>query len=284
MSDPENKPTADRLEISSATGDVVANYQFGTAVSKPFVHPLVTPAGAVLTALEPADHVWHRGLWYTIKFINGTNFWEEHPPFGVQVSRAKPTKETTAPGLTRIQHELEWRSDATGPVLHESRTILFRAADADGVGVIDWSTSLHALQDLKLDRTPYTTWGGYGGLTFRGSSELRDVTYETPDGARPQGIAGERHDWVILRATAGQGTGRRVSFAMVDHPSNPRSPSPWYCRGNPGYTFFNAAFLFHELMVVKAGKSLKFRYRLAYRDGEWTNDAFARWAESFRKE
>jgi hypothetical protein len=50
---------------------------------KPYVHPLATPAGRVLTRVEPDDHPWHRGLWFTIKYVNGENFWEEDPPYGV---------------------------------------------------------------------------------------------------------------------------------------------------------------------------------------------------------
>ena len=35
--------------------------------------------------------------------------------------------------------------------------------------VIDWATTLTPDIDVTLDRTPYTTWGGYGGLSFRGT-------------------------------------------------------------------------------------------------------------------
>ena len=50
---------------------------------RPFVHPLRTPAGAVLSAEAPADHPWHHGLWSTVKFVNGENFWEEYDEYGL---------------------------------------------------------------------------------------------------------------------------------------------------------------------------------------------------------
>jgi Methane oxygenase PmoA len=34
---------------------------------KPYFHPLLGPAGVPLTIYEPYDHLWHRGLWFTIK-------------------------------------------------------------------------------------------------------------------------------------------------------------------------------------------------------------------------
>ena len=49
---------------------------------RPYVHPLTTPAGSVLSVEAPADHPWHHALWFTIKFVNGENFWEEYGEFG----------------------------------------------------------------------------------------------------------------------------------------------------------------------------------------------------------
>ena len=39
--------------------------------------------GAVLTRDAPEDHPWHHGLWFTIKFVDDDNFWEEMAPYGV---------------------------------------------------------------------------------------------------------------------------------------------------------------------------------------------------------
>ena len=48
------------------------------AQGKPYFHPLATPGGTLLTDLRPTDHPWHRGLWFSWKFINGLNYWEEN--------------------------------------------------------------------------------------------------------------------------------------------------------------------------------------------------------------
>ena len=57
---------------------------------KPFFHPLCTPAGHCISIFEPHDHPWHRGLWFTIKLINGENFWEENVEHGVQKTLSPP--------------------------------------------------------------------------------------------------------------------------------------------------------------------------------------------------
>ena len=259
----------DRVEVGAC-----ATYLYGPSLPKPCVHPLVTPRGHVLSGFEMSDHVWHRGLWFTIKFVNGTNFWEEHAPFGVQVTRAQPACELLAPRTLRTTHHLTWTSETTGAVIDESRVLTFR-----GDGVIDWAAQLRAKKDVTLDRTPYTTWGGYGGLAFRAARELHDVNFLLPSGDVATALTGQPHDWTVMQGMVDGGTERRVSIGMIDHPANPRAPSPWYCKSGSGFTYMNPALLFHEPMSIKAGDELRLRYRVMYRDGLWTRDEFAALAQ-----
>jgi hypothetical protein len=268
----------DRIELAQGAESASAVYQYSSKLPKPCVCPLFTPAGHQLGGFEMSDHVWHRGLWFTIKFINGSNFWEERPPFGVQVSQAQPLCKLIEPQTIQIAQSLDWNAEATGTVFCEKRTLVFRP------GSIDWSTELAAAQDLTLDRTPYTTWGGYGGLAFRGARELHGANYLVPSGEAKPALIGERHDWAVLQAKVDHGVDQRVSLGMIDHPANPRGQSPWYCKAENGYILMNAAFLFHEPMAVKKGEILRFRYRIHYRDGLWQPAEFAALARAFREE
>jgi hypothetical protein len=260
-----------------------ATYRYDASLPKPCVHPLTTPAGVVLTGFEMSDHVWHRGLWFTIKFINATNYWEEHAPFGRQLTVAPPHARFLPDTTVELRHEQEWSSDATGRVLLESRMMRFHAEAA--IRFVDFSTSLTAQQDLLLDRTPYTTWGGYSGLTYRASRELHNGTFILPSGEKASVVAGDRHPWLMLHALADGGPGRKVSLGIIDHPSNPRSDGSggaWYGKAEANYTFFNAAFLFHESMRLAKGQSLNFRYRVIYADSHVAPDHFNALANAFR--
>lgn len=272
------------LEIHQRPGAATlapfGTYRCEPALPKPAVHPLHSPAGVVLSGFEMSDHVWHRGLWFTIKFINGENFWEEGESTGIQQSQGEPTCELLGDDRSRLRHHLRWTSKSTGPVIDERRTIEF--ASRDDLYVIDWTSELTALADLKLDRTPYTTWGGYGGLAFRASRELHDTTFLLPNGEAVAALTGQPHDWTVMQSSVDGGSKRRVSIGFVDHPSNPRSPSPWYNKGAGGFTFANAAFLFHEPMDLAKGRTLAFRYRIFIRDGAFTVDEFAALAKSYR--
>ena len=270
-----------RIDIHLADGSPIASYLFDEKLPKPCIHPLCTPAGQVITGFQMPDHVWHRGLWFAIKFVNQSNFWEERPPFGIQKTEGEPRCELTAPNSLRIDHPLEWTSQATGPVIHENRTIAFTALP-DDIRQIDWTTSIEALRDLLLDRTPHTTWGGYGGLAFRAAREVHGTSYLLPDGQTVPSIIGRPHPWALLRGIVDGNQNAKVSLGMIEHPDNPRSPMPWYCRSGDGYDVMFASFLFHEPMTLAKGRQLVLRHRVVFRDGWWEADEFAGLSDAFR--
>ncbi|MEZ5238765.1 MAG: DUF6807 family protein [Microthrixaceae bacterium] len=67
------------------------------------------PGGRVISVDAPADHPWHHGLWYTIKFVNDDNFWEEFGEFGLLVQEEPPE-----PGPRGSTSRLRWHRPAPG--------------------------------------------------------------------------------------------------------------------------------------------------------------------------
>ena len=234
-------------------------------MSKPHLHPIHAPNGRLLTRVSPPDHPWQRALWFAIKYVNGENFWEEPPnePFGDQVDV----------GDGRI----EWRRPSGEVVIDETRVL-----DVDD-HVIDWTSSLTPRTDVLLDRTPYTTWGGYGGLTLRGASDWEDTRLLVADGSvhrRPEGVASP---WCDL-------SGPDAGLLFLDHPSNVRHPVPWYgatrsrVYGEGWSNYLNAAFLWHAPIDLAKGDTLTLRYRVIAHDGPWDvarcDDEWRRWTSA----
>lgn len=234
---------------------------------KPFFHPLCTPAGHVLTNFEPHDHFWHRGLWFTIKFINGENFWEENlDGFGRQKTRLPPTITHAAGGQISLFSSLDWvRPDEKTTVIHEQRLINYRPIDSSSYA-IDFTFILLPTVDLLLDRTPYTTWGGYGGLTFRGNRNWQESRLLFADGTTSDRPTPKISQWCDLSGKFDGGINQAGGIAIFDHPRNPRYPTPWYGGTGTGH-YFNAAFLFNEPMKVPAKEKLRFQYRTFVHDG-----------------
>ena len=247
---------------------------------RPFVHPLTTPAGAMLSVEAPADHPWHHALWFTIKFVNQENFWEEYGEFGTL--RTVDLQDTDHSVTAR----LEWIApDAESVRLRETRTITTSPIDADAYA-IDWNERLTVDVDTVLDRTPFTTWGGYGGLTLRGAPTWTDTVIRLDDGIERDRTLGEPSAWLAIDGLVGEAA---AGVIMFGHPANLRSPSPWYAStradtyGEGWANFVNAAFLWDDPFTLAAGEHLDLRYRVIVHDGEWTSDriqsAYTSWVQ-----
>jgi hypothetical protein len=245
---------------------------------RPYLHPVRTPAGALLTVEAPADHPWHHALWFSIKFLNGENFWEEYGEFGLLHTRAVHD----LPG-GGVEATIEWvRPDAETVALTETRT-LTPISIGDDAYAIDWREALVPAADTELDRTPFTTWGGYGGLTLRGAPDWRDTELVLPDGSRHDRLLGERAAWCALQGVAPlpDGSEQPCGVVIADHPDNPRFPTPWYASnradtyGEGWANFVNAAFLWDEPLSVAGGSTLDLRQLVIVHDGGLDTDRVA---------
>ncbi len=262
-------------------------YHWG-AHRRPFLHPVATPAGHVLSRDAPDDHPWHHGLWFCIKFVDGDNFWEEMAPYGVIRHQGPPAVEHIPGGVVAVRGELHWiRPDGEAVALVEQRSLTHVPLGPDAYA-IDLDTSLTPAQDCRLDRTPFTTWGGYGGLTLRGPGDWTETTLMLDDGSTHERIHGTASAWCDLTGTpSGAASSAPAGVALLDHPANRRHPVPFYgstraeTYGDEGWSnFFNAAFLWHDGMDLAAGEQLRIRHRVIVHDGEWARDRLATaWAD-----
>ncbi len=244
----------------------VATLDYASA-PKPYFHPVTTPSGASMTLVEPFDHLWHRGLWFTFKFVDGQNFWEERDGYGSQHVAGTPRVSHPDVATTVIDLDLDWiASGQAAPLISEQRRFSIRlTGDATQ---IDLATTLRPTRDVTLDRTPYTTWGGYGGVAFRATSLWHPTQRTIGDHVTDGFLLGETAPWCDVSGPIDGGADRSAGVAILDHPSNPRHPTPWYTGSGAG-NFLNAAILFHEPMPLGAGEALSLRYRILVHDGMW---------------
>ena len=238
------------------------------AQGKPYFHPLATPGGIVLTDLRPSDHPWHRGLWWSWKYINGPNYWEEDP----ETARSEASTELTAArlephdgGSATLSFDLNYRPWQASPVLTERRIIQI-SSPTNGSYELLWSSTFTPRIDAYLERTPPpdephgVAWGGYAGLSLRLNPKTRGWTFSNAQGL--SGVAalhGHPSAWVKFSAGAGH-----PAITVFDDPRNPRYPCPWYV--NQDMPYFSPALLFHAPMKLAAGEQLTLRYRIVITD------------------
>ena len=235
--------------------------------------------GPLLTWSRPADHVWHYGLWFSWKYINGVNYWEEKNGKSDGETKLEILKKAPRDddGSAEIMMSLFYWTDKVGTVLNEKRNITISAPAEDGSYHMDWEMEFTALMDVKLDRTPIPgeekgqSWGGYAGLSMRFADGMKDVeTVATTVGR----VKRNEHNRLDTTAAAmGQSgifaDGKPYGVAILAHPSNPRAPGDWYALEGGNFNFFNAAFLLKEPYTLAKGETLTLRYRVHIHPGRW---------------
>jgi hypothetical protein len=240
---------------------------------KPFFHPVYSPDGTLLSAEAPADHLWHLGQWFCWKYINKLNYWEYtgDPKNAVSEGRTALKNvqvKTRNNGQASVEMHIEYHpwDQPAGLVMKETRNITVTAPGKDGSYSIDYDMIFTALTDVVLDRTPVQTnaagvkWGGYAGLSMRFDQKLSNPRYYSQ--SRDSVINGEGNSWVAANLTTPAGT--TVQVVILDHPGNPRHPSAWYTinRPNDRFWFFSPALLYHSELELKAGETMRLRYKV----------------------
>jgi type 1 glutamine amidotransferase len=272
-------------------GGPLWQFRYGGDLDMPYFHPLKTADGHVLTWDRPADHLWHHGLWFSWKFINTVNYWEidgrtGHPAGKTSWSNVRVS--TRPDQRARIDLDLAYRpAGVEAPVLVEKRTIEISPPDAEGVYALDWTCAFKAMTTVILDRTPLPgetggqTWGGYAGLSLRLAAGLTERQAMTSDGR----IETWTDDRYRGRHTAldysGLVDGEVAGVAILDHPANPRSPSPWYVIRSAEMSFFTPAVLCFEPLTLRAGEAIVLRYRVLVHPGRWDEARLKSEAERF---
>ena len=244
---------------------------YAAGANKPYLHPLRTASGKVITRNFPMadvpgetrDHEHHRGLWFTHGDVNGWDFWANEP---TQKGVGKGIGTVKLAGPVRVKGDtvlatFEWVDGQGTKLLREVRTMKF----AEGP-TIDFDFTLTALAPVKFGDTKEGTFA----LRLRdeltekkGTAKLRSST----GGVGMKNVWGKAAPWVDY---SGELEGEPVGVTIFDHPANPRHPTTWHARD---YGLFAAnIFGLHDFlndktkdgsMSLETGKSVRFRYRLA---------------------
>ncbi len=234
------------------------------AEGKPYFHPLATPSGMVLTDLRPPDHPWHRGLWFSWKYINGLNYWEEDP----QTHRSEAATELVeskfeprGDGSAELKFSLSYHPWNAPAVLTEQRTIEI-SAPANGRYEINWTSEFTAVTNVSLTRTPLPgepdgkTWGGYAGLSLRLNKAMSGWAFSNDSGATGvTALHGKRARWLKFAAGADL-----PAVTIFDDARNLRYPSPWYV--DQEMPFFSPALLFKKSLTLAPREKMVLHYKI----------------------
>jgi hypothetical protein len=279
------KPRYDWRQTDSSlalldNGHVVWQFNFDKNQGKPYFHPVCLPDGTELTWHRPPDHPWHYGLWFSWKYINGLNYWEEDRKTGLSEGRTEIKGIDVQPHddySAQIVMQLSYHPPGQPSVLTESCQIHVAKPDKNGRYYIDWISHFTAgAADVLLDRTPIPgeqggqSWGGYAGLSVRIAKNTSNWLLIDSEGRKDLQAHGKKARWMNFSGRAGDN--KDFSIAIFDHPDNPRSArggSPGFVIMDPKVPFgyFSPALLFDKPYTLPGRQSFSLKYRVMIQPG-----------------
>jgi hypothetical protein len=146
-----------------------------------------------------------------------------------------------------VRERLEWLDPQGRPALAERRTLALRPGP-----VLDLAVRLIAAEAVTLGANKDASLAA-----VRVAPSMTRI--ENATGAR-----GEDACWGRRAAWCGM-SGPDGGIAVLDHPRNPRHPTPWHVRG---YGLLAPNPFLHEPLHLEAGAEVAFRYRLVVHQGD----------------
>ena len=243
-----------------------------------------------MSGYRPKDHPWHRGLWFSWKYINKVNYWEEDRQTGLAEGKTEwpaPLIETQPDFSARLVLDLTYRPSNGPVVVTEHRVIEVSPPDRTGAYHLDWTMSFRAAgQDIVLDRAPpvdeqgRNAAGGYAGLGLRAAADLAEAQVITSKGP----VQYENHRFrgkAPALDFSGMIGGHAAGVAFLDNAANLNSPTPWYVVNNPPMYYVSPAVLTYHPQTLKAGEALVLRYRVVVHPERWTPGQLRQAAEQY---
>lgn len=261
---------------------------------KPYLHPIRTLSGALVTDYRPNDHRWHKGLQLTASHLSGQNLWGGNTYVHGDGYVALPERvgsmahtafdEVSADdGRAVIAERLTWHPHDGRLWAEEDRRIEVGDVDPEaGSWSLTWTSAIVNRHVEALRFGSPTTHGrpaaGYTGLFWRGPRGFRGGRAFTD--TRDHGdLMGAQAPWLAYR---GEHDGRDGHATLVfEHaPGNDHTgergghPAHWFVRADP-FAAVAPSWAFHEELVLAPGDTLARRYRITVADGAWDRERVA---------
>ncbi|KQQ92671.1 hypothetical protein ASF62_12600 [Leifsonia sp. Leaf325] len=266
----------------TASGVPVAVWDDGSTVTptsspRPFLHPVRTPAGVVVSDAHPRDHDWHLGLSVGVQHVDGVNFWGGRTyvrDSGYQWLDDHGRVE--AQGVVVGDGSLSTRSDWIGPDavvrLHETQELWFEEV-APGVVTFRLTVELanatdHAIS-LGSPGSNGRAGGGYGGLSWR-LARGTDARVRTAADAGEESCHGAIAPWIAWTAAFDGGTAT-VALAGADDVTR---ADPWFVRV-ADYPGIGSSLAWESEVLVQPGESVVRSFTGLVADGELADERVA---------
>jgi hypothetical protein len=257
----EANKTESQINIT-IDGKFFTSYIFSNDEKYPFFFPLNGPAsGGSVTSMRNAEYPHHSSLFFGCDMVNGGNYWQEGQDRGRIVSLNAIIEKEGGDSVV-ISDECIWsRPGAASPIRDFRKFIV--TSPSKGIYQIDVEIIIDMLTDVTILKTNHSLFSA------RIASDLSvnngGTMINAEGGKNEKNTFGKNSPWIDYYGKRGENT---EGLALMQHPSNPWYPAPWFTRDygfispTPFYWPPNGSdFSFHK------GTSLRLRYRVVVHAG-----------------
>ena len=256
-------------------GKYFTSYIFSEDEKYPFFYPVNGPlTGGSVTSMRNGEYPHHSSLFFGCDLVNGGNYWQEGLERGRIISvNAEIIKQGGDTVL--ITDECIWsRPGAISPV-KDTRTIII-TSPSPTVSQIDVEIKMEMLIDVTIKKTNHSLFSARMAADI---SVKNGGTMINAEGIKNElATIGKSSPWMDFYGKRGEVI---EGLAILQHPSNPWYPSPWFTRD---YGFMSPTPMNwpenDKDVFMKKGTVLDLRYRVLVHSGDHTQ---AKIAEAFEK-
>jgi hypothetical protein len=174
---------------------------------RPYLHPVRTLSGTVVTDAVPESHPHQVGISIAAPNLDGRNFWggrtwvSGHGPAWLDNHGTQRHERWLRRTATDLVHTLRWADDHDQTLLREHRSIDCRPVERTA-----WSLGIRTELTNPTDRplafhSPAAqgrVGAGYGGFFWRGPDTPDPVTILSPIGTGVEAVHGRPADWLAV--------------------------------------------------------------------------------------
>ena len=255
------------------------SYIFSEDEKYPFFYPVNGPvSGGSVTSMRNAIYPHHTSLFFGCDLVNGGNYWQEGLLRGRIISvNAQIIKQGGDTCI--ITDECIWsRPGAISPV-KDTRTYTITAPSAT-ISQIDVEIKMETLIDVTIKKTNHSLFSARMAADLAVTSGGTMINAEGAKGEKD--TFGKGSPWIDFYGKRGIAV---EGLAILQHPSNPWYPSPWFTRD---YGFMSPTPMYWpengNETFMKKGTVLNLRYRVLVHAGDHVEAGIAKEFEKYRKE
>ncbi|WP_240687196.1 DUF6807 family protein [Amycolatopsis suaedae] len=246
---------------------------------KPYFHPLRTLGGDLVSVYRPHDHVWHKGISWSLCNVGDQNFWggptyvrgegyRQLDNNGTQLHTGFASLDASAERVDVVE-ELDWISRSGARLFTERRGFSVRVhPDLDAWQLSYWTAMRNTSGGPVAFGSPTTNGradAGYSGLFWRGPRSFSGGVVVSPDGTGGDELMGCRAAWLGFVGKH-DGAAGASTLVFAEHESNYSYPTKWFVRSGVFAAVCPAPFYDTEHEVA-ADDTLSLRYDVIIADG-----------------